>query len=615
MNVLGPRLILNLGPQRNMLKCFKAAAEKEYSRSEYPFNYCYGYNSKETDSHAYAICVPSPCEPDHFMLLNVWKQASSGFTSNTTMIDKSLCVRSRHQKEWYLKVIPVASLSSILFLLLIVSLATIYHFQRGTKTKALAIKIFLAFSAKKNLAKLCQMPIDGQSTIKCMFGIRFLTIVWIVIGHSFAWIEPYIGNPAEYRRDIVDNFYNQWISNFLLTVDTFLVLGGTVNAYGFFRKIQRMSKDKVLRRNFDLLIKRRKKPSWSSYGYWLRFYRHRIVRLWPAYLYTLLGVMFLSSSYYHAMWPELDPVVQCSEHWWENLLFISSLFENRCMGWTWYIGTEFIFYLMSPIFLLTLMHSRNIGLMLCVVTTLASAALRGIAMIVYNLPPTQLGWNTPPVFNANYMQHFSQMYIKPHYRIGPYIIGLILGYHLAELRNSAIDRSRKLIAMGWTLSTFAGLLSVYGLYPILRGWNWPVYYIIYGAFHRTLFALAIAWIIFACHCGYGNIINRFLSHSVFIPLSALCYSVYLSHMPVIFATFLQLPFPYEYTGKIPIILHCIIRLILSYALGLQCSLLSELPAVNIERVLLGRNEPVKRAQQNNYVLSSMPSTRVVNDPQ
>ena len=54
--------------------------------------------------------------------------------------------------------------------------------------------------------------------------------------------QPYIENVDEFKRDIADNFYNQWISNFLLTVDTFLLLGGTVNAYGWFRKIDKMGK-------------------------------------------------------------------------------------------------------------------------------------------------------------------------------------------------------------------------------------------------------------------------------------------------------------------------------------------------------------------------------------
>lgn len=45
-----------------MLKCFKVAAEKEYSQSEYPFDYCYGYNSRDINSQVYTACIPSPCE-------------------------------------------------------------------------------------------------------------------------------------------------------------------------------------------------------------------------------------------------------------------------------------------------------------------------------------------------------------------------------------------------------------------------------------------------------------------------------------------------------------------------------------------------------------------------
>lgn len=84
-----------------------------------------------------------------------------------------------------------------------------------------------------------------------------------------------------------------------------------------------------------LAIISEEKPGWLSFSYWLAFYRHRIVRLWPAYFYTLAGVIFLSSVHFHDFWPELDPVEQCSKYWWQNLLFISSLFGNKCMGWTW----------------------------------------------------------------------------------------------------------------------------------------------------------------------------------------------------------------------------------------------------------------------------------------
>lgn len=68
-------------------------------------------------------------------------------------------------------------------------------------------------------------------------------------------------------------------------------------------------------------------------------------------------------------------------------------------------------------------------------------------------------------------------------------------------------------------STFAALISRF------QDLNWRIYYLFYGALHRTIFALAVAWLLYACHIGYGGFINKFLSWKLFLPLSALCYSV------------------------------------------------------------------------------------------
>lgn len=47
------------------------------------------------------------------------------------------------------------------------------------------------------------MPKDRQSTITCMFGIRFLTILWIIVGHSFAWIEVCDRAHEKWRKNLV----------------------------------------------------------------------------------------------------------------------------------------------------------------------------------------------------------------------------------------------------------------------------------------------------------------------------------------------------------------------------------------------------------------------------
>ncbi|VDK47656.1 unnamed protein product [Anisakis simplex] len=610
-------LITDSAFQHKMLKCLKVSGEKEYSKSEYPLSYCYGYdsNDKVAEKTVFTICIPTVCEHrDNILvslfqlfLLNSYKNnirsKSPSNRSDPIEIDESLCIGSRHVKEWYQKAVPLVSFLIILSLIFIVTLATVCDYQRcnGSTAQSVLMEIFLSFSLKRTLPKLFRMPkadnnkkSNNNSMITCMFGIRFLTIVWIVIGHSFAWIEcyflqqlpdenctcanktfqPYLANPHEYREAIAKSFLNQWISNFLLTVDTFLVLGGTVNAYAFFRKINSSGEDA--------------RPTLFSCGYWLRFYRHRVIRLWPAYLYTLLGVMFMTNLHFHGMWPPLDPYVQCAGQWWQNLLFVSSFFENSCMGWTWYISTEFMFYLVSPIFLLAFLRSARCGFSVSLSAIALSSVLRACAMWAYNLPPTQLGWNRPPIFNRNFMEHFTEMYIKPQYRIGPYIIGLTLGYGLANKDKFGLDCiDRKYLIVLWTSSICCGVASVFGLYPILQDWLWPGYYLLYGAVHRCAYAVSVAWILFACHCGYAKWVNTFLSFRVFIPLSNLSYSVYLSHMPVIFATYLQLKFPHEYRGVVSMLIpQCFVRLLMAYVLGLQCALLSEMPAINIEKILL-----------------------------
>lgn len=69
-----------------------------------------------------------------------------------------------------------------------------------------------------------------------------------------------------------------------------------------------------------------------------------------------------------------------------------------------YISTEFIFYFLSPIFLLTLGQNKKRGYLLSIFCIALSDAGRIFVMIVHNMPPTQLGWNRPPIYNSNFME-------------------------------------------------------------------------------------------------------------------------------------------------------------------------------------------------------------------
>ena len=77
----------------------------------------------------------------------------------------------------------------------------------------------------------------------------------------------------------------------------------------------------------------------------------------------------------------------------------------------------------------------------------------------------------------------------------------------------------------WACAFATGIAVVYGIdaQGILNSGDFPsdTAEAFYNAFHRLAWGLALAWLIFACHNGYGGFIQDFLSWEAFLPLSRL----------------------------------------------------------------------------------------------
>jgi peptidoglycan/LPS O-acetylase OafA/YrhL len=202
-----------------------------------------------------------------------------------------------------------------------------------------------------------------------MFGLRFLCMFWTLIGHSFYLAQSFISNIDEFREDLNNSFWNVWITNFTLGVDVFFTLSGILLGYSWFKRWN-STKNKTA-------------PDFSSVRYWMTFYRHRLIRLWPAYLYALIQLSTrLSYTYWHPVFSPTDPAVQCPKHWYKNVLMLSSVFESVCMPWSWYVSAEFIFYILSPIFLITLYKSRFVGISL-IISTISISCFSNLITIFF----------------------------------------------------------------------------------------------------------------------------------------------------------------------------------------------------------------------------------------
>lgn len=79
---------------------------------------------------------------------------------------------------------------------------------------------------------------------------------------------------------------------------------------------------------------------------------------------------------------------------------------------------------------------------------------------------------------------------------------------------------KTVVGAGWLLSALVGLAVIYGLTPYFDPVKVPTIdpavNMTYGPLHRTAWALVIAWIVFACSCGYGGSLLLKQTHATII---------------------------------------------------------------------------------------------------
>lgn len=112
----------------------------------------------------------------------------------------------------------------------------------------------------------------------------------------------------------------------------------------------------------------------------------------------------LPYTHFHPVFSPTDPSIECPKHWYKNVFMLNSFFGSMCMvrkpplfvspvqiqQWTWYISAEFFFYLLSPLFLITLYRSQFEGILLIIGTIFLSSSANTWTMYVNKYPPIPL---------------------------------------------------------------------------------------------------------------------------------------------------------------------------------------------------------------------------------
>lgn len=130
------------------------------------------------------------------------------------------------------------------------------------------------------------------------------------------------------------------------------------------------------------------------------------------------------------------------------------------------------------------------------------------------------------------------------------------------------------------------LIVIFGNYPFQQPDSTisPLYYGLYDSLSRVIWSIALCYVIFACVHNSTSIVNRFLSHPAWQPISRLSFSIYLVHPLVLVTSEASLKTP-PYFNEILFFRDFIGNCVISFIIAAFASLAFESPIVNIEKFI------------------------------
>ena len=451
------------------------------------------------------------------------------------------------------------------------------------KYKSVVFDIVTAFSLFKSLSTILSTK-QPPFAIQSLNGIRVISMFWIIWLHTLVFLV--IGgadNQLYVYNNVVHHFSFLAIGNIIFSVDNFFFLSSILASY---LTLCKMAK------SFSVV----------------RYYLHRYLRLTPTMAFMLFFRWFLSvhlaagPNYQAETGVDSPMYTDCEKYWWTHFLYISNFHPSGCYRETWYLSTDMQFYLVSPLMILLLYYNRQLGLICVGVFLLASFAITAALVSYYGFDASYPGLLFLGMLQIAQRQQrltiftSEQIYSQPFARISPYLIGIVLGY-VFYIKATIPFNKRLLYPLIWALAVFLCISVICIPYGSWHGLPLtPVGNILYFTFSRFAWSIGLALVVFACHNGYGWLVNSFLSAKFWLPLSRLTFAAYLVHPIVIDVVRHQLREPLHYTD-ITMVVYVAAVVVLSYGSAGLVGAFVEIPLGNLEAIFFKQLDLCKQWRQ------------------
>ena len=471
--------------------------------------------------------------------------------------------------------------------------------QKYAQSRDRCLKVVRVFSAYTNGKKLFGTE-TAVGPLACLNGIRVLSMWWVILGHTYAFVIYFSQNPLD-ALDIIKRLSFQPVLNGTFSVDSFFFLSGLLVAY--------------------LAVKQMKEKQSMNWAY---YFLHRYWRLTPLYAFVIFYYAYISPYTVKGPYAAIvdahvapgqrslqDGYDCCKDYWFTNLLYINNFYPSygdlgkTCLGWGWYLANDMQFYIfIAPMMLIPIWISMTYLQNSRYAKWLRVAAV-GIAIaLIVQCIATRAGivayYDIRSFFQPGNKHKESKLgqhgplYGRPYARWSVYVIGLLTGYLLA-VKNNRIHIPRVVAVIGWVVAAGSALAVIYGVYDYNKNMGIDplnssammskTAALFYISLSRPVWGLCLAWIVLASVADKGGPVNDILSWKIWAPLGRLTYAAYLIHPIIIFDYYLNQPSPI-YINDLNLIFVFVGCLVFSYAIGLVVSLVVEAPMIQLEKALL-----------------------------
>ncbi|XP_077505897.1 nose resistant to fluoxetine protein 6-like [Amblyomma americanum] len=465
----------------------------------------------------------------------------------------------------------IVIIAFLAFLGVIIGVATVVDIYISARVKPQASgkstwqKCLLSFSAVTNTRAIFAVNRDqraGEFDLKFIHGLRFFSLVSIVLGHSYGTLSDTWSGTLNLLI-LSEHWPSILVTSGFVLVDTFFFISGFLVC---------LVLDKQ-RSSFRVLI----------FAIIRRLIRTTIPLFFIVMCIYLLPLM-TSGPGAKTFFEKMDQEVH--DHWWQWLLQIRNCYYvglQSVMPHVWYLSVDFQFYLVAVPLFLVLKNRRRLAIGAFALISLVGCCVAGWQVSSYQIAPFM-------VFLAHQLSTVgdtvNKYYMLPFYHAVCYFTGCIVYLVADNFRQRKVSKGVEVIC--WVVSMAAGVCCIFIKCTWYTG---DVPTTTFGRvatafFDRILWSMFIGWIALACISGRGGFVSKFLSWAPFAPLSRISFAVYLIHFPFIEVLLHTSRERYYYSHFNQVTLFFAV-MVWSYILAYFSYLICDGPTGNLDKLLFG----------------------------